>query len=404
MRVAVRFDDERLELEVPDDRLVGAWDGPGATDPAEVGPLVRAAIEHPRDYPPLRRAVVPGDRVVLAVDPEVPEVPTVLGAICEALFEAGVEPEGVRVIASGPIALAEGRLPAGVSWSVHDPEERSRIAYLASTPEGRRIYLDRDVTDADCVVPVGRLGYDPVLGYRGPWGVLFPGLSDAETQRAERAQARDDTPDRDRERPALRESAAVSWLLGSQFHIGVTTGSGGVSGVLAGLETTVRAEGMAAVDAAWTFRPEGRASLVVAGIGSPGRPTGLDDLAEGLATASRLVRGGGKIVLLSRASGEPGPALSRLRGADDPRAFSAALRAAEGEVDSPAARRLASSLARADVYLLSALADDLVDDLGMIPLARPAEALRLVASSDSCLFVSQADRTRAVVLDEEEAT
>jgi hypothetical protein len=55
----------------------------------------------------------------------------------------------------------------------------------------------------------------------------------------------------------------------------------------------------------------------------------------------------------------------------------------------------------ADVYLLSALADDLVEDLGMIPLSRPAEALRLAAASDSCLVVSQADRTRAVVIDEE---
>jgi hypothetical protein len=401
MRVAVRFHDEQLELEVPDDRLVGAWSGPEATARGEVGRLVRDAIERPRDYPPLRRAVVPGDTVVLALDPEVPEPSTILGAICEALFFAGVEPEGVRVIASGPIDLAEGELPPGVSWAVHDPADRSKIAYLASTPEGRRIYLDRDVTDADCVVPIGRLGYDPVLGYRGPWGVLFPGLSDAQTQRAERALARDETPDRDHARPAFKESAAVSWLLGSQFHVGITTGSGGVSGVIAGLEATVRAEGTAAVDAAWTFRPEGRASLVVAGVGSPGRPSGLDDLAEALATAAQLVRGGGKIVLLSRASGEPGPSFDRLRGADDPRSFAAALRGAEGEADYPAARLLASSLAMADVYLLSALADDLVEDLGMIPLSRPSEALRLAAASDSCLVVSQADRTRAVVLDEE---
>lgn len=401
MRVAVSFGDERLEIELPEDRLVGAWEGPAAADGAVVGGLVREAIERPRDFPPLRQAVVPGDNVVLALDPEVPEAATILGVVCEALFDAGVEPEGVRVIAAGPLEVPEGALPPGVSFAVHDPDDRSRIAYLASTTEGRRIYLDRDVTDADSVVPIGRLGYEPVLGYRGPWGVLFPGLSDAETQRAERAVASAERPDHDRPRPALKESGAVSWLLGSQFHIGVMTGTGGVSGIVAGLEATVRAEGMAAVDAAWTFRPEGRASLVVAGVGALGRAVGWDDLAMGLATASRLVRAGGKVVLLSRFAGEPGPALQRLRGTDDPRSFPAALRGAEGDVDYPAARLLASSLASADVYLLSALDDDLVEDLGMVPLSRAAEALRLAAASDSCLVVSQADRTRAVVVDEE---
>src|SRR5690606_33190636 len=106
------------------------------------------------------------------------------------------------------------------------------LGYLASTKAGRRIYLNRALTEADVVVPVGALGFDPVLGYRGPWSTLFPGLSNAETQQAERRSAAGSG----RRGSVLEESAEVSWLLGSLFHVGVLPGVGGsgAAGVIAG--------------------------------------------------------------------------------------------------------------------------------------------------------------------------
>ena len=101
------------------------------------------------------------------------------------------------------LALA---LPEGVALAIHNPADRKQLAYLASTSEGRRVYLNRLLTDADVVVPVGRLGYDAVLGYRGPWGLIFPGLSDQETARSFRALTTAEWPRRDRPRPALTES------------------------------------------------------------------------------------------------------------------------------------------------------------------------------------------------------
>ena len=77
----------------------------------------------------------------------------------------------------------------------------------------------------------------------------------------------------------------MSWLLGCQFHVGVVPGASGAASVVAGIESAVRAVGALAVDEAWSFRVPERADLVVAGIGGPGRPTTIDELAEGLATA-----------------------------------------------------------------------------------------------------------------------
>jgi nickel-dependent lactate racemase len=403
MRVAVDYQSERLELEVPEERLVADWHGPAGMETEDVRRCVREALESPRQYPPLRQAVVPGDRVVVALDLEVSRAGGVLDAVCESLIEGGVETNAITVL-TPPGADAhlrqEGVVPMGVVRAVHDPDDRDGLAYLATTTRERRVYLNRLLTDADVVVPVGRLGFDPVIGYRGPWSVLFPDLSDRETARSFRSTASAEWPDCDHPRPMFGESAEVSWLLGTQFHLGIVAGTRGPSAAVAGLESVVRAEGARALDRAWTFEAPSRAELVVVGIGQPGVATSLESLAQGLANAARLVERGGKIVALSRAAGPIGPGFQRLLEIDDPRLAPASLRGHDADLDYTAAYQVAHALAWADVYLLSALDSALIDDSPLIPLARPEEARRLVAACRSCLFLSQAECARARVAGE----
>ncbi len=396
MRIAVDFQDEQLDFEIAEDRLVGHWSGP-AIDPSPepTAAIFRRAVENPSEFPALSLAVVPGDRVVVPLDPSTPEFTTILGAMIEALQASQVD--GITVVSTAP---EPADLPAGVSWRIHDPDDRSQIAYLSSSTEGRRIYLNKYLTDADIVVPIGTLGYDGTLGYRGPWSVIFPGLSDRETLARYAGLSAVGPPDRDQPSASLLESAEVSWLLGCQFQVGVLAGHSRVARVIAGLETAVRSEGAQAIDDAWTFRVDDRADVVVVGVGVPGQPTSLNDLALGLLTATRLVRRGGKIVALSKARFETGPALSRLRGVENPRSALNRLRGREADIDYPAARIIAETLAWADVYLHSSVDPDLVEDLAMIPLERPSEAIKLVGQAPSCILVSQADRTRALVLGE----
>ena len=136
---------------------------------------------------------------------------------------------------------------------------------------------------------------------------------------------------------------------------------------------------------------------MIAGIGAPGARTGLPELVDGLVTASRLVHQGGKIIALSRAGGTIGPSLQRLQDAADSRTFSQALRGHESDADSVSGRLLAQVLAWADVYLLSGLDPQSVEDLSMVPLDRDRDAVRLVAAARSCILMSQAELTRAVV-------
>lgn len=395
MRVALEFQSEQLDFEVAEDRLIAAWQGPEPIDPAQIVPLVREALESPRGYPPLRQAVVPDDQVVLAVDPDLSEAPAIVSATCAVLNEAGVENRTIQVLlTASPPAGWTDRLPEGLAWKVHDPRDDSGLAYLASSAEGRRIYLNRLATDADFVLSIGPIGFDARLGARGPWSVIFPGLSDAETHRSFRPRIRRDAG----EGPApLDESVRVSWLLGSQLQIGVLPGRSGLAEIMAGSEEVVQKEGIHALAESWTLRVSSRADLVVIGIGQPGRSAGFEELARALATASRLVEPGGKIAVLSRIVGKPGPAVHRLLGVEEPRERLQTLKGAEDEPDFLAARRLARALNRANLYLFSDLPEDLVDDLAMVPLEQPTEARRLADTATSCLFVSHAELTRAQV-------
>ncbi len=394
MRIAVDYQSEQLEFEVPADRLVAAWNGPESVAAERVRSLVRDALEKLRGYPPLRQAVVPGDRVVVALDPATPELPTILSATCEVLNDAGVANETIHGLLTAP---PPDRWRTDLSWTVHDPDDTADFAYLASTDSGRRIYLNRLATDADFVLAIGPFGFDATLGVKGPWSVIFPGLSNAETQLSLRSQGRELAGVAPEGRETLSESAGVSWLLGSQFQIGVLPGARGLAGIVAGIEEAVQEEGLRALASSWTFRPERRADLAVVGVGRPDRPAGFGELADALATATRLVRPGGKIAVLSRVGGTPGPAVGRLLGVEEARSRIAALKGQEDQPDYLTARKLARALIQADVYLFSDLEEDLVEDLSMIALGKASEARRLVDVAASCLLVSHAEMTKAEV-------
>jgi lactate racemase len=395
MRAEVFFGDETLAFELPDERLIGSWEGPKGRPREDVFGLLAASLESPRDFPPLRQAVVPGDHVVIAWDPEVPEPACVLAPLIEVLRRGGVDAETIRIVttATGSDSL-DSAVPDGIEVSVHDPTDRTQLAYLAATSAGRRIYLNRYVTDADLVVPVGCLRFDGSSGYRGPWSTFYPGLSDEEALKAGQVAAGSSE--------ALKESDEVSWLLGSQFHVGVLPAKSGVLAVVAGLHSSVLREGVRRVDEAWRFRPSRRADLVVVGVGGAHRPGGIDDLAAGVTTACRMVRRGGKIVVLSRVSGELGVAMRRLLEMGDPEAALGRLRGLEGEADFLSAKRLAKALSWASLYVLSDLGEETVEDLGMIALGKPEEARRLVANAPSTLLVSGADRVNVPVLKDDE--
>ena len=403
MKVAVHYQDQSVELEVSEGSLVGFWEGRAGSEGAACRDLIAEALESAIDYPALRRSVVPGDRVAIALGRDVPEAARVIAEIVSILGESGVSSDLVTIVGAPEISETSAKdLSKVATFRRHDPDDRETLAYLAATSGERRVYLGRELVEADFVVTVGTVGFDHHLGYGGPWSALFPGLSDKETRAAFQAKVLEETPDPAAPSILLTESLEVSWLLGSQFQVGVVPGTRGIEAVLCGLGASFQQRCLAETARVWGFHPESRAELVVAGVGCPGEEAGIEEVARGLSAASRLVQRGGKIVLLSTAEGTLGWSVRRLIEAEASGKRGSPLRGLETEPDYAIASMIASSTAWADVYILSRFDPDDLEGLGMIPLEKPREAVRLASMSGSCLVFSHAERVGAKVIEESE--
>jgi nickel-dependent lactate racemase len=400
MGITIDYGRHHLELDAAPGQHIAVVRGPAALpDPGEV---VRAALEAPFGYPPLRRALTPDDHIIVLVDEQLPHLASLLVPVLEHIARASVNTEAITLLcptASGSPGWID-ELPDefdAVRVEVHDPKDRRKLSYLATTGAGRRLYLNRSIIDADQVVVLTGRRFDPYLGRGGAEGAIFPALADEATHDELMRHPRHEAPGN---KPwQLREEAIeVTWLLGQPFFVQAIASAGdGIAHVIAGAGDASR-EGDRLLDAAWRPPIACRAGVVVAALsGDPARHT-FDDLAGALASAARVVQPGGRIILLTDAPPELGPGADILCKADEPQIALAALEKS-GLKNATAALQWAWAAAQARLSILSNLPDETVEDLFATPLAGPAQVQRLLSGpgGKECLILQDAQRMMAVV-------
>jgi len=384
-----------LGVDVPPDSVLVDCTQPRGEPLDDPVAAVAAALIDPLDFPPLCDATVPGDQIVVALDRQVPKSASVVAAIVHTLLEGHARPAEIAIVAAAGHAPGEDPtclLPASVRNDIqlleHDPRNSSALSYLASSREGHRISINRTLFDADIVLPVGTLRLPESLGYFGVHGGLFPAFSDEATiQRFRSAGLVQSEVHRRRRREEVEEAA---WLLGVQFTVQVAPGRGdSILHVLAGESNAVARRGRELCASAWLHHASSRAGLVLAAIEGGREHQSWDNFARALFAAVNAVRSGGSIVLCTELSLPPGPALQRLMAGDDEDAVLRELRR-ERSPDAIAASLLIESRRHANVYLISGLDRDTVEDLGMGFVGDPDDVTRLCQRYDSCVLLGTA--------------
>lgn len=386
----------RFACEVDSSRVVAYRPGPPGRD--ALADELRAALVAPLDFPPLEQLCIPGDRVTLALDRHTPAAETLIAGIWPILQQRGIQPEHLHIlqpIALDGATLSDPRLglPESVRglvrWSIHDPTDDKRHAYLATTARGDRIYLDREATDADVVFSVGSIAYDPVLGVRGTSSVFYPGLSNTDAITRARGEGHSELGPND-ERPLRQSIDEIAWLLGTQFTVQVIPGVGGsAAAVLAGAVDSVLRQGKRLLDEMWSVRLPHRVETVVVAVDADCAGHEWDQIGAALATARSLVAKGGKVIVLSELSAEPGDGMTFIRQNRSPRNALQPIRR-EAPLDMIPATQLASAADWSHIYLLSKLASDVVEELFMTPLENEREVARLLGSEAPCVFIGSA--------------
>lgn len=392
--------DSSLCLELESEALLALCDAPRGQPVRRVAEAVKRALAEPLGFPPLVQAVLPGDKVVLALDRGVPQAATIVRQTVESLVGAGVAATDIVLIRSQADVEAGvpdpcGNLPESLRESVvcrvHDPRDRKSLGYLAAAADGQPIYVNQVIHDADLVISIGVFRLADSLGYHGINSALFPTFSDAASLKRFRSPKAAASPNRNRLR---KQADEVAWLLGVRFTIQIVPGAGGqILHVLAGDLDAVFREATRLCDAAWNFPVPERASLVVTTIDGDATQQTWENVGRALAAAANVLADDGAVVICSELAEPFGPAMDHIVGAED---LDGALReiARRPPADALAATELVYALQRGMVYLVSRLDDESVEGLGVMPIDARSVS-RAAGRYHSCIVLSGAQYARA---------
>jgi len=363
--------------------------------------LCAAALREPLGYPELSRCIFPGDTVAVVPDPETPRLAELLTEVLQQLQQAADGTANITLVLSPDPAgrqwawLLE-QLPAALLQRVqvqhHDPADRNQSGYVASSEGGERLYLNRQVSEADTIVTVGVVCFDADLGMRGTSSALFPGLSDSETQ-----QRTGFVPGRLADVSAQLRRGLVDelgWLAGTQFAVQAVPGPEGVLQVLAGSPEQVLERGRLLSEEVWELEPEAPAEVVLGAV--DGHVCGWLALGRALENLSEVVEQGGRVIVVADVESPEGPAMQILRRTQDSESL---VRPFQREPldDSRQAIQVIEACRRARVYLLSRLPAEVVEELGMIPLSSEAELQKLLGTLGPVWLLSGAQYLKCVV-------
>ena len=273
---------------------------------------------------------------------------------------------------------------------VHDPGNRDKLAYLATTKGERRVYLNRKIVEADLLVVLTGRGFDPRIGYSGGAAFLFPRFSDAETiakyPKEFKTATRPEDPN-----PQRSEAKEILKLLGAPFLVQVIDGVGNtVAEVFVGLPVST-SDGAAGLKRNWLGKVDRKADLVIAAVsGSDGRIT-FRDLATAAATARRALESGGRLVLLTTAAPLLDDSGDLLLKVEEPATALKRIAAAKPD-DAMPGTFWAFAAKKVSLYVAAGWPDELIEELFATPIHTAGEVQRLIDAAESVLFLQDAHK------------
>ncbi|HLJ97051.1 MAG TPA: nickel-dependent lactate racemase [Gemmataceae bacterium] len=325
MRITLDYGKTGLEVELPEDRLIG----PLAIRPApplpDAAAATAAALRQPIGSPPLA-AVARGrrDACILVCDITRP-VPNrlLLPPILRTLEEQGIARQDILLlIATGLHRPNEGaellemlgpEIVANYRIENHHGKVLEEHDYLGETPNGVPIYLDRRYLRADLKITTGLIEPHLMAGYSGGRKVICPGIAALETVKVWHGPRFLEHPRADcgilKGNPVHEENTRIAQLAGCDFIVNVCLdGQRRVTWVGAGDMIQAWEEGVRFIERVVKVPiPEPVDIVVTSAAGYPLDATWYQAI-KGLTGALPIVKQGGTIILaahLSEGIGSP---------------------------------------------------------------------------------------------------
>lgn len=362
-----------------------------ATQTREFSEKVAHALANPIGLPGLAQCVTPDDRIAIAVAPGAYAAPIVAEAIAVELAKAGIETKQITVVVASKNDLMRFEEFEGSELRVelHDPDDDDMLCFAGMTRVQRALMLNRELFDADMVLPVTSVGAAAIDD--GPYGQAYPAFFDRKAiQRTQRVGALAATLESENRQGARRKEAEeAGWMLGVPMGVYVIPDwCGGFEGVVVGDPVTAYEQ----AKSAYTERqqsPQEPSELVVAMLSGSVYEQTWDALADALEAIEPLRAPGGAVAVWSEIEQPMAEAARRWMnndtGKDVPPEF-----LDESGPDAWIAWRLISAIKKGPTFLRTRLTTDEIENLGVTPLESADELIHLAGRSASCVLVEGA--------------
>jgi Lactate racemase N-terminal domain len=396
----LQFGEQSWSINVPEGKRVAVQGGTPQHHTAAAPELLRHALINPVGLNiTFAQAVVPDDRIVVVIDDSIPQFTELLTTLLQELVLIGVAPASMTLLVPQTSATQPwlDDLPdelGDIQLERHDPADPKKLSYLASTTEGRRVYMNRTLAEADVLVVLGGRRFDPVHG-NVPGGAelqLFPAYSNKETQAEVQKQLEDD----DNLDDVLEEAKAVTMFLGLPYFVQVIEGSNNtVADVLFGLPPST-AEGEDRQLALWERRVQSDAAdLAVVTIRGT-QQIGFVDLSNAIQAAREVLAPDAPIVLLCAVDPEFDSEVQRIVRADTAADAAKSLVAVAGEGNNLAALQWTLAANNHPIFLRSNWPDATVEDLFAVTLESNDELQKFIDRANRVVILEDAHLVRVV--------
>jgi nickel-dependent lactate racemase len=273
----------------------------------------------------------------------------------------------------------------------HDPTDTVR---LGVTSAGTPVEIFRPVVEADLRVCLGNLELHYFAGYSGGAKAILPGCASEATVSANHAMMvrPDATTGRLEGNPVRADIEEGVAMLGVDFILNVVVSGGHrIVGAVAGDVTAAHRRGCEVVAERAMVPIESPADVVLVSAGGYSKDLNLYQAQKALDNAAYAVRDGGVVILVAECPEGLGNRTFEawMTGADSPDELLDRMQQ-EFVLGGHKAAAIAAVLKRAEVYLVSALPNDLVWRCGLVPFADLDAALKAALGRlgpDACVLV-----------------
>ena len=325
MRIKLDYGKTGLEVELPDENVVGPLQIKPAPPLADPAAAVAQSLREPTGSPPLSELARGRRSACILICDITRPVPNelLLGSILPTLEEAGIERDSILIlIATGLHRPNEGdelvelvgqQIASRYRIENHDGRNLQEHVLVGTSPMGIPAWIDRRYVEADLKIATGLIEPHLMAGYSGGRKLICPGIAALETVKEWHSPMLLEHPKADcgilEGNPVHAENTAIARMAGCDFIVNVTIDRDRrVTSVHAGDMEQAFLEGVAFAETiARAEVPEPCEIVVTTSAGYPLDTTFYQSV-KGLTGVLPIVKEGGTIIIaagLSEGIGSP---------------------------------------------------------------------------------------------------